>query len=87
MPLLLRKEGGIFVTRQVPEENTESDPLFNLDWNLWTFEDTKKGGTGYCFENSVPFNEYVGMLGDYGLEVFSALDMKEGSRMVFAKKK
>ncbi|WP_440957092.1 methyltransferase [Methanosarcina sp. Mfa9] len=79
-------EGGVFVTRQVPEENTESNPLFNLDWNLWTFEDTKKGGTGYCFENSVPFNEYVGMLGDYGLEVFRTLDMKEGSRMVFARK-
>ena len=79
-------KGGVFVTRQVPEENTESNPLFNLDWNLWTFEDTKKGGTGYCFENSVPFNEYVGMLGDYGLEVFRTLDMKEGSRMVFARK-
>ena len=80
-------EDGVFVTRQVPEENTESDPLFNLDWNLWTFEDTKKGGKGYCFENSVPFDEYVGMLGDYGLEVFESLDMKEGSRMVFARKK
>jgi len=78
--------GGVFVTLQVPDENTKSDPLFSLDWNLWTFEDTKKGGTGYCFENSVPFNEYIGMLGDYGLEVFRTLDMKEGSRMVFAKK-
>jgi len=80
-------EGGFFVTLQIPDENTESDPLFSLDWNLWTFEDTKKGGTGYCFENSVPFNEYIGMLGDYGLEVFRTLDMKEGSRIVFAKKK
>ena len=67
--------GGVFVTLQVPDENTKSDPLFSLDWNLWTFEDTKKGGTGYCFENSVPFNEYIGMLGDYGLEVFRTLDM------------
>ncbi|HIH95766.1 TPA: SAM-dependent methyltransferase [Methanosarcina acetivorans] len=80
-------EGGFFVTLQVPDENTEADPLFSLDWNLWIFEDTKKGGTGYCFENSVPFNEYIGMLGDYGLEVFRTLDLKEGSRMVFAKKK
>ncbi|AKB57833.1 methyltransferase [Methanosarcina barkeri] len=79
-------DGGVFVTLQVPDENTKSDPLFSLDWNLWTFEDTKKGSTGYCFENSVPFNEYIGMLGDYGLEVFRTLDMKEGSRMVFAKK-
>lgn len=79
-------DGGVFVTLQVPDENTKSDPLFSLDWNLWIFEDTKKGGTGYCFENSVPFNEYIGMLGNYGLEVFRTLDMKEGSRMVFAKK-
>ena len=69
-------DGGVFVTLQVPDENTKSDPLFSLDWNLWTFEDTKKGGTGYCFENSVPFNEYIGMLGDYGLEVFRTLDME-----------
>ncbi|MCQ1535312.1 SAM-dependent methyltransferase [Methanosarcina sp. KYL-1] len=79
-------EGGVFVTRQFSEENTESNPLLNLDWNLWTFEDTKKGGSGYSFENSVPFNEYIEMLGDYGLEVFRTLDMKCGSRMVFAKK-
>ncbi len=78
------KPGGVFVTRQVPDENMKSNPLMSLDWNLWTFEDVKKGGSGYSFENSVPFNEYIDMLGSYGLEVFRALDMKDGSRIVFA---
>ncbi|KKG17013.1 SAM-dependent methlyltransferase [Methanosarcina sp. 2.H.T.1A.6] len=76
--------GGVFVTRQVQDEKMKSSPLLSLDWNLWTFEDVKKGGSGYSFENSVPFTEYIEMLGSYGLEVFRALDMKDGSRIVFA---
>ena len=78
------KPGGVFVTRQVPDEKMKSSPLLSLDWNLWTFEDVKKGDTEYSFENSVPFSEYIDMLGSYGLEVFRALDMKDGSRIVFA---
>ena len=62
----------------------KSSPLLSLDWNLWTFEDVKKGGSGYSFENSVPFTEYIEMLDSHGLEVFRALDMKDGSRIVFA---
>ncbi|MDM7917914.1 MAG: methyltransferase [Methanosarcina sp.] len=78
------KPGGVFVTRQVPDENMKGNPLMSLDWNLWTFEDVKKGSSGFSFENSVPFNEYIEMLGNYGLEVFRALDMEDGSRIVFA---
>ncbi|MGB9929282.1 MAG: methyltransferase [Methanosarcina sp.] len=78
--------GGIFITRQVPEEKMESNPLFNLDWNLWTFEDVKKGSTSYTFENSVPFSEYIEMLENYGLKVLNVLDMKDGSKTVFAQK-
>jgi len=78
--------GGIFVTRQVLDEKMKSSLLLSLDWNLWTFEDVKKGGSGYSFENSVPFSEYIEMLGNYGLEVFHVLDMKEASRIVFARK-
>ena len=78
--------GGIFVTRQMPDEKMESSPLLSLDWNLWTFEGVKKGGSGYSFENSIPFTEYIGMIGNYGLEVFHQLDMKDGSRIVFARK-
>jgi 16S RNA G1207 methylase RsmC len=78
--------GGIFITRQVPDEKMKSSPLLSLDWNLWTFEDVKKGGSGYSFENSIPFSEYIEMLGNYGLEVFRALDMRGTSRIVFARK-
>jgi precorrin-6B methylase 2 len=78
--------GGIFVTRQMPDEKMKSSPLLSLDWNLWTFEGVKKGGSGYSFENSVPFNEYIELLGNYGLEVFRTLDMKDESRIVFARK-
>jgi hypothetical protein len=78
--------GGVFVTRQMPDEKMKSSPLLSLDWNLWTFEGVKKGGSGYSFENSVPFNEYIELLGNYGLEVFRALDMTDGSRIVFARK-
>lgn len=78
--------GGIFVTRQMPDEKMKSNPLLSLDWNLWTFEGVKKGRSGYSFENSVPFNEYIELLGNYGLEVFRALDMTDGSRIVFARK-
>lgn len=78
--------GAIFVTRQVQDEKMQSNSLFNLDWNLWVFEDTKKGGAGYSFENSVPFKEYIEMFGDHGLEVFKTLEMKDGSKMVFARK-
>ncbi len=78
--------GGIFITRQMPDEKIKSSPLLSLDWNLWTFEGVKKGGSGYSFENSVPFNEYIELLGNYGLEVFRALDMTDGSRIVFARK-
>lgn len=78
--------GGIFVTRQVPDEKMKSSPLLSLDWNLWTFEDIKKGESGYSFENSVPFSEYIEMLGNYGLEVFHVLDMKDASRIVFSRK-
>ena len=76
--------GGVFVTRQIPDEKMKSSPLLSLDWNLWTFEDVKKGGSGYSFENSVPFSEYIEMLDSHGLEVFRALDMNDGSRIVFA---
>ncbi len=78
--------GGIFITRQVLDEKMKSNTILNLDWNLWTFEDMKKGGSGYSFENSVSFTEYMEMISDYGLEVFSTLDMKDASRIVFAKK-
>lgn len=78
--------GGIFVTRQMPDEKMKSNPLLNLEWNLWTFEGVKKGGSSYSFENSVPFIEYIDMLGNYGFEVFCELDMKDGSRIVFARK-
>ncbi len=76
--------GGVFVTRQIPDEKMKSSPLLSLDWNLWTFEDVKKGGSGYSFENSVPFSEYIEMLESHGLEVFRVLDMNDGSRIVFA---
>lgn len=78
--------GGVFVTRQMPDEKMKSNPLLSLDWNLWTFDGVKKGGSGYSFENSVPFNEYIELLGNYGLEVFRTLDMTDGSRIVFARK-
>ncbi len=78
--------GGIFITRQILDEQMKSNAFLNLDWNLWTFEDMKKGGSGYSFENSVSFTEYIEMLSDYGLEVFTALDMKDASRIVFAQK-
>jgi precorrin-6B methylase 2 len=78
--------GGIFVTRQTLDEKIKSSSLLSLDWNLWTFEGVKKGGSGYSFEKSVPFTEYVKMLGNYGLEVFSTLDMNDESRIVFARK-
>lgn len=64
----------------------QSSSLLSLDWNLWTFEDVKKGGFGYSFENSVPFSEYIEMLRNYGLEVFQSLDMSGTSRIVFARK-
>ncbi len=76
--------GGVFITRQIPDEKMKSSPLLSLDWNLWTFEDVKKGGSGYSFENSVPFSEYIEMLNNHGLEVFRVLDMNDGSRIVFA---
>jgi len=78
--------GGIFITRQAPDEKIKSSPLLSFDWNLWTFEDVKKGGSGYSFENSIPFSEYIEMLGNYGLEVFQSLDMRGTSRIVFARK-
>jgi hypothetical protein len=78
--------GGIFITRQVPDEKIKSSPLISLDWNLWTFEDVKKGDTGYSFENSISFSEYIDKLENYGLEVFQSLDMREASRIVFARK-
>ena len=92
VPILIPKiaealnPGGIFVTRQVPDEKMKYSPLLSLDWNLWTFEDVKKGGSSYSFENSVPFSEYIEMLENYGLEVFRTLDMMEASRIVFARK-
>lgn len=60
--------GGVFVTRQMLDEKMKSSPLLSLDWNLWTFKGVKKGGSGYSFENSVPFTEYVEMLGITGLK-------------------
>jgi precorrin-6B methylase 2 len=78
--------GGIFVTRQVPDEKIKSSSLVSLDWNLWTFEDVKKGGSGYSFENSISFSEYIKILGSYGLEVFQTLDIEEASRIVFSRK-
>jgi hypothetical protein len=58
--------GGIFVTRQMPDEKMKSSPILSLDWNLWTFEGVKKGGSGYSFENSIPLTEYIELLGNYG---------------------
>jgi len=70
----------------MPDEKMKSSPILSLDWNLWTFEGVKKGGSGYSFENSIPFTEYIELLGNYGLEVFRSLDMTDGSRIVFARK-
>jgi len=89
LPKIVRalKKGGFFVTRQIPDEKAGANPLDNLAWKLWTFEDTKKGSSSFSFENSVPFSEYVKRLGDYGLEVKKSIDMKDGARIVFAEKR
>ncbi len=79
-------KGGVFVNRQVPDEDSISDPLLTLDWNLWTFEDIKKANSRYSFENSVSFNDYIDVLKVNGLDVFKEICLKDGSMIVFSKK-
>ncbi|WP_305063708.1 methyltransferase family protein [Methanococcoides sp.] len=79
-------KGGVFVNRQVPDENSISDPLLTLDWNLWTFKDIKKANSRYSFENSISFNDYIDALKVNGLNVFKEICLKDGSMIVFSKK-
>jgi hypothetical protein len=78
------KTGGVFVNRQVPGEDANS--LEALNWNMWTFDDTKKSGALYSFDNSVSLEEYIEILKSNGLDVFKELDLTDGSRIIFSRK-
>lgn len=76
--------GGVFVNRQVP--GGDSDPMDTLNWNLWTFKDTKKAKSQFSFENSISLEDYINILKTSGLDVFRELDLADGSRIVFSRK-
>ncbi|WP_406655828.1 methyltransferase dimerization domain-containing protein [Methanolobus sp. ZRKC2] len=78
------KTGGVFVNRQVPGES--ADPMESLNWNMWTFNDTKKGHSLYSFENSVSLEEYICVLKTNKLDVFKEVDLADGSRIIFSRK-
>ncbi len=78
------KSGGVFVNRQVA--GGDSDPMQTLNWNLWTFNDTKKGRSQFSFENSVSLEDYINILKTNNLDVFRELDLADGSRIVFSRK-
>ncbi|WP_319507476.1 methyltransferase dimerization domain-containing protein [uncultured Methanolobus sp.] len=78
------KMGGVFVNRQVP--GGDSDPMQTLNWNLWTFNDTKKARSQFSFENSVSLDEYIDILKANNFDVFKILDLTDDSRIVFSRK-
>jgi hypothetical protein len=78
------KKGGVFVNRQVP--GGDSDPMETLNWNLWTFKDTKKARSQFSFENSVSLDEYINILKANNLDVFKEIKLTDGSRIVFSRK-
>ncbi|TQD24389.1 methyltransferase dimerization domain-containing protein [Methanolobus vulcani] len=78
------KTGGVFVNRQVPGE--DANAMEALNWNMWTFDDTKKSSALYSFENSVSLEEYIDILKTNGFDVFKELDLTDGSRIIFSRK-
>jgi hypothetical protein len=78
------KQGGIFVNRQVP--GGDSGSMETLNWNLWTFDDTKKARSQFSFENSVSLDEYIGILKENNMDVFKEINLTDGSRIVFSRR-
>lgn len=74
--------GGIYVNRQFfPKEGFTIE---DLEWNLWGFEELKKGFKAYTFEGDLNFEEYLAKLREVGFEILHIFG--ESYRVIVAKK-
>jgi len=78
------REGGIYINRQIFPE--KEDPLLNLEWNLWMFENVKKGERPYTFEGDLDLQDYLSELEKNGFEILDVLKMERETFVIIAKK-
>ncbi len=79
------RSGGLFLNKQGIDGEV-SDPLEDLEWNLWTFEGVEKQQSRYTFSHSVPLEEYHRALEDNGFSVLAVVPVDGTSEMTVARK-
>ncbi len=79
------KPGGLFLNKQ-GIDSAETDPLLDLEWNLWTFDGVKKQRSRYSFSHSVPLAGYHRALEANGLSVLTVIPVDGTSEMTVARK-
>ncbi len=77
--------GGLFLNKQGIDSET-TDPLGDLEWNLWTFEGVEKQQSRYTFSHSVPLEEYHRALKENGFSVLAVVPVDGTSEMTVAQK-
>ena len=78
-------EGGLYINKQ-GMDSAPTDPLSDLEWNLWTFHGIQKSPVRYTFENSVPLSEYNNRLKDHGFVIRDIIPVDFQSAMTISKK-
>ena len=60
-------DGGLFISKHAfyHERESSKNPLMDIEWNLTSFEDVKKGKKIYSFEGDLTFEEYIELLKKY----------------------
>jgi len=79
------RPGGLFLNKQ-GVDGEASDPLLDLEWNLWTFEGVEKQRSRYTFAHGVPLAEYHRALEANGFSVLEVIPVDETSEMTVARK-
>lgn len=76
------RKGGIYVNRQFFPRKGFS--LEDLEWNLWGFEELKKGFKAYTFEGDLSFEDYLSKLKENNFEILDVFF--EDSTVIIAKR-
>ena len=79
------KPGGLFINKQ-GNDTVLTDPLQDLEWNLWTVEGMQKNPRQYSFSYSLPFADYNRRLADEGFTVRAVLPISDQASMTIARK-
>lgn len=79
------KPGGLFINKQ-GNDTVMTDPLQDLEWNLWTVEGMQKSPRQYSFSYSLSFSDYNKRLSEEGFTVREVIPLTDQATMTIARK-